>query len=219
MLYLLTHPERLGGNFWQEALPALPADRQKKVLSFRFERDRNLSAAAGLLLRLALYTEYDLTCLPECFFGPQGKPYLRNHAAFFSLSHCRQAVACALDTREIGVDIEPWDAFSPHTLDAGLMNTIFSGEEQQAIRTAANPAQTACALWTAKESVCKYSGEGLGNDMPSILRKPGLRIDTCTRNAQELSLSVCRAAEPAPRLLSCLEISPARLHLFLHLLR
>lgn len=217
MLYLLPHPEHLGENFWKESLPALSAERQTKVLSFRFARDRNLSAAAYLLLRLALYKEYGTACLPECFSGSYGKPYLRHHPAFFSLSHCRQAVVCALDVQEIGVDVEHWDAFSQNTLDTGLLDRVFSKDEQYAIQVAYNPRKVACRLWTAKESVCKYTGEGIGNDMPSILQKTGIKIEDYTANVLGISISICRKDTPDPLPLPCHEVSPASLNAFLRI--
>ena len=55
--------------------------------------------AAELLLRRALWCEYGTDALPEIALGPKGKPSFPALPGLqFNLSHCRRAVACALDT-------------------------------------------------------------------------------------------------------------------------
>lgn len=203
VLYVFLEPTRLGEDFWRRALPALSADRQQKVLRFRFARDRVLSAVAYLLLRLGLGREYGMSGCPECVFGPYGKPSLRNGKAGFSLSHCHQAVVCALDRGEVGADVEHWTSFAPERLDTGMLERIFAPEELKAVQAASNGPQAACALWTAKESVCKYTGEGLRDDLPLVLRRTDVRVDTYGFGGRGLCAAVCRRARaglaPLPR--------------------
>ena len=77
---------RLGADFWQRAMPALSAARQKKVRGFRFDRDRVLSSTAYLLLRLGLWWEYGCSAAPELYIEPHGKPVLPEGFPHFSLS-------------------------------------------------------------------------------------------------------------------------------------
>lgn len=213
MLYFLPQPERLGEDFWKRALPALSAERQRKVQQFRFARDKVLSAVAYLLLRFGLHHEYGLNGLPAWRLGPHGKPYLTNDAAFFSLSHCHDAVICAIDREEIGADVEAWRAFA--AMDAEMLRQIFSQEEQEAIRTAATPQQTACDLWTAKESVCKFTGEGINDDLPVVLHRTDIQLECHSLAAHALSIAVCRGKGRTHQPLPCREVTSAELQLFL----
>lgn len=212
MLYLFLQPQRLGDAFWQTALPALSAGRRQKALRLRRASDRTLSAVAYLLLRWGLYREYGVEGIPACAEGPPGKPRLINTPAFFSLSHCPQAVACAVAAEEIGVDVDAWDAFSPSALEVGMLRRSFLPHEQEAILAASQPEHTACRLWTAKESVCKYTGQGMDAAFPAALRRTDVQIDAYPLDAHRLSLAVCRRREKQRPPLPWQEITPHMLY-------
>lgn len=208
MLYLLPEPARLGDNFWQQALPALSKTRQNSLLRFRFNRDRVLNAVAYLLMRLGLKQEYGFASAPELRIEPHGKPVLHAGYPHFSFSHCHQAVACAVDRQPIGVDVEAWAAFAPEHVDDQLAARIFSNEERRTIAAAADKRQAACALWTSKESLGKYSGKGLGEPLTHMLPRPDVRIDATSLPEHEITVAVCRAALPG--------LEPPRLNIISH---
>lgn len=204
VVYVLGEPARLGQRFWQRALPALSTQRREKVLAYRFDRDRTLSAAAYLLLRLALTEACGITAMPEFALSPRGKPQLKDGGPQFSLSHCHRAVACALhveaphsplppppsrSTVSVGVDVECWDAFAPEHMDKKLLQHLFSRAEQTRILSAPNPAQAACALWTARESVGKYTGLGLEDGLPLV--PSDVYVHTLQLELYRVSLSLC----------------------------
>ena len=61
----------------------------------------------------ALFYDYGIKELPQLIYDNQGKPLLKDQSDIhFSLSHCREAVACALSDQPIGVDIETMEHFS-----------------------------------------------------------------------------------------------------------
>lgn len=169
MIYLLREPNRLDDAFWQKALPYLDGTRQKTVLRYRMPRDRNLSVAAYLLLWLGLREDFGLEKAPVFVTGQRGKPFLEDGWPEFSLSHCPQAVVCALDTEAVGVDVESCSAMEHALLEDCLPSFVYAPEERHAVQTAPDSARTACALWTAKESICKYTGQGLDDDLPWLL--------------------------------------------------
>ena len=82
---------------------------------------------------------------------------------FFNLSHSGTKVALGISDKEIGVDIEKVRGFKD-----SLINRVFSDDEKELAkmlsefdRQDANPDGAYTALWTAKESVMKYSARGL----------------------------------------------------------
>ena len=207
MLYLLPEPAALGENFWEAALAALPDERRGKVLRYRFAKDRVLSAAAFLLFRFALDAEYGMFSPPAWQYGPFGKPFLCGGPCF-SLSHCARGVACAVDGRDVGVDVEHAESFIG--MDGTLEASIFSPAELEKLRQAPDRPAAACALWVAKESVCKYTGEGL-RDLPSALCRTDVQIDL--RTIGGLSVAVCRGPGCPP--LPCRTVTPQELTTFL----
>lgn len=98
------------------------------------------------------------------YYGPNGKPYLTN-SPFFSISHCKTAVAVAVDSeREIGIDIE-----SIRHADEALIRYTMNEEEQALIHKAQEPDRMFTRLWTQKEAVIKARGTGLVDELPLVL--------------------------------------------------
>ena len=53
--------------------------------------------------------------------GEYGKPYLKKYPEiFFNITHCKEMAACAIATKEIGIDIEGVRKFSPAILKGVL---------------------------------------------------------------------------------------------------
>lgn len=107
MLWLLENPETVCFDELRPQLPLLSEVRRVRVLSMKQEAPRVQSVLAELLLRHALRQEYGMTRLPKIETGKKGKPFFPDHPALhFNLSHCKYAVACALDGAPVGVDAE-----------------------------------------------------------------------------------------------------------------
>lgn len=139
------------------AYNSVSAERKEKVDFYRFDKDKRLSLAAGLLLEMGLsqfgIKEYSLE------YGQYGKPYIREYDwLFFSLSHSGTLAACAFYDKEIGIDIELiCDVTEPLIRQVStdyeydfLMHLDENQRKEQFFR-----------LWTAKESYMKYLGTGL----------------------------------------------------------
>ena len=107
MLWILEHLDQLNTEAVISFLPRLSEARRNRVLSMKPEGPRVQSVLAELLLRRALREEYGLTELPKIETGEKGKPFFPDHPEIhFNLSHCKYAVACALDSAPVGVDAE-----------------------------------------------------------------------------------------------------------------
>lgn len=107
MLWLLENLETVTFEALEPLLPRISESRRARVLSMKQEQARVQSVLAELLLRHALREEYGLAELPKIETGKKGKPFFPDHPdVHFNLSHCKTAVACALDSAPVGVDVQ-----------------------------------------------------------------------------------------------------------------
>ena len=135
--------------------------RRKKVMSYRFMKDRCLSLGAELLLRDAL-CDFDIekTKPLEFEYRKNEKPYLRGHGdIFFNLSHSGDYVMCAVSGSEVGCDIQKIDK-----ADIKLAERFFTEREYHAIAdlpTEEERKDMFYRYWTLKESFMKVTGLGM----------------------------------------------------------
>ena len=147
------------------ALPLLSEERRMKVMRYRGELNRKCSAAAYVLLRRALNEEYGIEEKPIFAIGEHGKPHIVGHEDIhFNLSHCREAVACAVADEPIGIDIE-----SVHRYNEQLARYTMNDSEMEEILSSERPDIAFTRLWTRKEAVLKLTGEGLRTNMKDVL--------------------------------------------------
>jgi 4'-phosphopantetheinyl transferase len=184
MIYLNDHIKDF--NF-DAALPLLSDERRLQALRFRHELGRKTCAAAYLLLREGLAKEYGITEKPCFDYGPHGKPVLRNHPDIhFNLSHCREAVVCALSDEPVGVDVEAVTHYKE-----SVARYTMNEQELSAILGADRPEVMFTRLWTRKEAVLKLTGEGLRDNLKTVLDDvTGLNIKTIVSPDQRYCYSV-----------------------------
>lgn len=164
MVYIDSHPQLLDLT---EALAAVSAERRTYALRYRREEDQRLCLSAYLLLQRALREEYGLSEVPPFCIGEHGKPALEGYSDIhFNLSHCQEAVACVVSTHPVGIDIEMVDSY-----DEALLPTTMNEKEQQMILESPHPESTFIRFWTMKESLLKLTGEGITDNLPSVLSK------------------------------------------------
>lgn len=142
---------------YEAAYREVDDERRRRIDGFRFEQDRRLSLGAGILLKRALADKgiRDM----EIAYMPDGKPCLRNSSEWhFSLSHSGAAAMCVLAAQSVGCDIERIG--NP---PLKVARKVFSKEEQAILYSLEDEDKRKYfyALWTAKESFLKMTGEGL----------------------------------------------------------
>ena len=156
---------------WQAALPLLSEQRREQVLRYRHELGRRQSAAAYLLLCDALRREYGMDLRPTFAYGPHGKPTLVELPHLhFSLSHCREAVCCAVSEQPIGIDVEMVGRYRP-----SLARYTMNPRELEQIDASPQPDVEFTRLWTRKEAVVKRSGQGIQGNLKHVL--DGIPVD------------------------------------------
>ena len=157
--------EHIGDFDLSSALLDISAQRREQALRFRYELGQRQCVLVYLLLRRALHEEYGLTGNPEFGYGEHGKPHIVGHPEIhFSLSHCREAVACAVGSRPVGIDVE-----SVHRYSESLARYTMNDQELQLIAEAARPEVAFIRLWTMKEARLKLTGEGINDHLKEVL--------------------------------------------------
>ena len=150
---------------WEAALPLLSEQRREQCLKFKHELGRKTCAAAYLLLCEGLRKEYGIEQPPVFEYGEHGKPAIMGHPEIcFNMSHCREAAICVLSDKPVGVDIESIRRYSD-----SLARYTMNDAEMERIELAERPDVEFIRLWTLKEAVLKYSGEGIRNDLKHVL--------------------------------------------------
>ena len=183
-------------ELFKSMLDEVSDTRRKKVMSYRFMKDRCLSLGAELLLRDALCDFGIGRTEPLVFeYRKNEKPYLRGRDnIFFNLSHSGDYVMCTVSGSEIGCDIQKIDK-----ADIKLAERFFTEREYHAIAdlpTEEERKDMFYRYWTLKESFMKVTGLGMqlaldafeiliGN--PDSMLKPAADTsDTCITLTQSV---------------------------------
>ena len=160
-----------------EAMTLLSEQRREQVARYKLEGPRRQAVAAYLLLRKALREMYGIHDAPVFEYDANGKPSILGHPEiFFNLSHCRKAVACVVADSPVGIDVEETCRFSE-----SIARYTLDDEEYESVVKADNPSQAFIRLWTMKEALLKYTGEGLRRDIKTVLRlSPANKVEFLT---------------------------------------
>ena len=162
MIYL---NDDIAGFDFDAALPLLSEQRREQALKFKHELGRKTCAMAYLLLCEGLQKEYGLTERPVFEYGEHGKPAIIGHTDIhFNLSHCREAVICAVSDKPVGIDIESIREFKD-----SLVRYTMNDNEVRQIEQTARPDVEFIRLWTMKEAKLKLTGHGITDNMKHVL--------------------------------------------------
>jgi len=136
----------------QRMLPLVSAQRREQALRYKHTFGRFCCLKSWLMLKELLesvgYTRLDSD---EFRYNEHGKPYIVG-APCFSISHCKEGIAVAVDEHPIGIDIE-----TIRRADADLIARTMNEEEQRMIKED----RDFIRLWTRKEAVVKMQGTGI----------------------------------------------------------
>ena len=163
-------------------------DKQRRVDRFRFTDDKKRTVAGEMLARKAIAEWCGVT--PESItFGikEHGKPYAKDLAVEFNISHSGDMVVCAIDDKPVGIDIE-----QIHPIDLTVAKRICTDEELLYLfghtptdddftyTTDTEILTRFFELWTAKEAYGKYLGSGVvGFIERKVLNQLLFTIDDC----------------------------------------
>lgn len=131
-------------------------ERQEKILSYRFNADRNRTIWAEILVRYAVAKKFSCPLEKiQVFRDAKGKPYIKNFPAEISLSHAGNWVVCSIGEISSGVDVE---IDSTGALE--IAEKFFLPSEYEKIISLPKNLQGKQFLlyWTLKESYFKLTG-------------------------------------------------------------
>lgn len=117
----------------------------------------NTGHTAGRMLLARMYEHYTGQPLPEIMTTERGKPYFRNAALHFSISHTKTRVFCALSENPVGIDAEDLD----RKIRPELADKILSPSERQQYDAAEDKRMALLTFWVLKEARAKFTGQGL----------------------------------------------------------
>ena len=113
--------------------------------------------AEGRELLEQMYRQYAGTPVPEITVTERGKPYFTEGSWFFSISHSKRHVFCALSRSPIGIDGEELD----RDINLKLAEKILSPMERLQYEEAQDKRLALLTFWVLKEAKAKMTGEGL----------------------------------------------------------
>ena len=151
----------------QAMMPQVSQQRREQALRYRHLFGRFCCLKSWLMLSAMHIGEM------EFLYNEHGKPYIEG-GPFFSISHCKEAIAVALDDQPIGIDIESIRRFDPE-----LVTRTMNDSEQALIAASDHPERAFTRLWTQKEAILKMQGTGITSfEQLQTLSIPDNRIQT-----------------------------------------
>ena len=147
-------------SVFESFLKKVPEYRQKKAMSFKFDKGKMQSLGVGLLLRQAC-KEVGLEGADDHIaYGENGKPFFAGFPDVqFNLSHSGERVMAVISPFEVGCDVEIIKG------DRGrLAERFFKPEESAWIKSFESLSAQSEAfyrLWTLKECYMKVTGRGM----------------------------------------------------------
>ena len=156
MVYIFDRLDQYTDEAYEAHLSSLPGWRREKALQYKKLDDRKRSVLAFVLLQHALREEYGITEVPEFVYNEFGKPSFQNLPVHFSISHCKDAVACAVSDHNIGIDVESIVPYNPD-----VARRVCTAAELEILEQSDNKDAEFIKLWTVKEAISKYEGMGL----------------------------------------------------------
>lgn len=151
-------------------LPLVSAQRREQALRYKHTLGQFCCLKSWLMVQEIMGNDAWRTKAWQ--YNEHGKPYVEG-GPWFSISHCKQGIAVAVDEQPIGIDIE-----AIRHADKELIARTMSAEEQVMIRSARDFTR----LWTQKEAVVKMEGTGIESfeQLQTILSCPSSAVNLQT---------------------------------------
>lgn len=165
-------------------LPLVDEQRRNEALRYKFLFGQFACLKSWLMLKdlLAPLGIDDL----EMVFNEHGKPSLKHHPdTHFSLSHCKNGIAVAVDSSPVGIDIEGFRCPS-----MALVNKTMNPAEAKWIKAYSDPIESFTQYWTKKEAVVKMRGTGITDDLHRVLDGEGYSLKSFVNREKHYAWSV-----------------------------
>ncbi len=161
VIFAMKLPSSLNSDEIRVLLTAADDDAADKFLRHSDMPHAQISLAASVLARIAVSRASGIPASQiKIRRTSHGKPYVKNYSdIYFSISHSRNIIVCAVSERPVGVDIE----YIKDSVPMNIANRFYSPEDLSLLNDAAHAekAKLFFKIWTQRESMVKCTGEGL----------------------------------------------------------
>lgn len=164
MNYIIDNINNYSEEEYQAIYNEIPKIIQEKIDHKALIKNKKQTILGYYLLNKLLKSSYDLYKIPEIIFNENGKPLFKEINIYFNISHSEELVACAISSKNIGIDIE-----KIQSKKTSLINYICNEEELKQIETSLNKEQEFIEIWTKKESYIKFKGSSVTNNLKNVL--------------------------------------------------
>lgn len=147
-------------------------ERREQALKFRHVFGQFACLQAYVMLAELMHWTEEEARQVSFEYNEFGQPRLteewgrKSTTPYFSISHCKRAIAVAVSESPVGVDVE-----SIRNADEALIERTMNEDEQTKIHEAKDTAMAFTELWTRKESLLKMKGTGITEDLKQVLEK------------------------------------------------
>ena len=182
---IFDHMEQCTEAEVQRMLPMVSEQRRQQAMRYKHTFGQFCCLKSWLMLfedvEMSRYRDV------EWKYNEYGKPYIEG-GPYFSISHCKEGIAVAIDDQPIGIDIE-----AIRHAETDLIERTMNEEE---IRLIANSPQLTAdreftRLWTQKEAVVKAQGVGIRSfeQVQKILEIGDWKLDTIEKEKYIYSIA------------------------------
>ena len=164
-------------------------EKKARVDRFRFVEDKKRTVAGEMLARKAI-SKWCNVPAESVAFGKNnyGKPFAKELAVEFNVSHSGDMVVCAVSDRPVGIDVE-----QIRPMRDSVAKRICSQEEldywSDPSISEAERLNRFFEIWTAKEAYCKCIGIGI-QDFAQLRQQNVLEMERTTTLLGEYMVSV-----------------------------
>ena len=163
----------------QRMIPLVSAQRREQAMKYRHVFGRFCCLKSWLML----YEDIEMSRYRdvEWRYNEHGKPYLEG-GPYFSISHCKEGIAVAIDDQPIGIDIE-----AIRHADEDLIVRTMNEEERVGMDD-----RKFTRIWTQKEAIVKMEGTGIQSfeQLQGIrTQESGFRIQTIEKEKYIVSIA------------------------------
>ena len=152
--------ENFTQNQFDETFEMMDNSRKRAVLRLKSEKDRRRSVLGERLARKGISKLCGIFENEIVFERTEkGKPFVTNADVFYSVSHSKGIVVCAIDKDEIGVDAE-----MIRDIDLNITRIACTERDKEFIFEADDKNEQIerfFTVWTAKEAYFKFVGTGI----------------------------------------------------------
>ena len=168
----------------QRMLPLVSEQRREQALKYKHTLGQFCCLKSWLMI-YNLLDEGMRGLMDEWSYNEHGKPSFKHQTSniiHFSISHCKEGIAVAVDDQPIGIDIE-----TIRHADDELIKRTMNEEEQAQIHSDRDFTR----LWTQKEAVVKAQGVGICSfEQLQGIRNQDLGFKIQTIEAEKYSYSI-----------------------------